>query len=73
MFGMFGNWGPAGDFADVGNVLEGDTTGGDAGTFENVSVGDVRDGTFWGEDGTELEGTLAVTGAPPSIFFLRRR
>ena len=72
MFGMFYNWGPAGDFADVGNVLDDDTTGGDAGTFENVATADVRDGTFWGEDGTEHEGSLVVTGEV-GIFFLRRR
>jgi len=72
MFGMFSNWGPAGDFPDVGNTLDDDTTGGDAGTFTNVATGDVRDGTFWGEDNTEFEGSLEVSGVT-SIFFLQRR
>lgn len=72
MQGMFYNWGPAADLPDVGNVLNDDTVGGDAGTFVNVSTGDVRDGTFWGEDGTAHEGSLEVTGTV-GIFFLRRR
>ncbi len=72
MFKMFTNWGPGGDLPDVGNVLDSDTVGGVAGTFANVSVSNVRDGTFWGEDGTEFEGTLSVTGIS-SIFFLMRR
>jgi hypothetical protein len=53
--------------------LDDDTTGGAAGTFANIPTGDVRDGEFWGEDGTEFEGSLSVTGEPASIFFLRRR
>jgi hypothetical protein len=73
MFGMYSNWGPAGDFADVGNVLTDDTTGGETGTFANISTNDVRDGEFWGKDGTEFEGSLEVTGEPEGIFFLRRR
>lgn len=72
MLGVFSNWGPANDLPDVGNVLDDDTVGGAAGTFVDASIGDVRDGTFWGEDGTESEGTLEVTGEV-SIFFLRRR
>ncbi len=72
MFGMFSNWGPAGDFSDVGNTLNDDTTGGEAGTFANIATNKVKDGEFWGEDGTEFEGSLEVTGEP-SIFFLRRR
>jgi len=69
---MFANWGPIEDFPDVGNTLNDDTTNGAAGTFENVATADVRDGTFWGEDGTEHEGSLEVTGEV-GIFFLRRR
>ncbi len=72
MFGMFANWGPGGDRPDVGNVLDDDTVAGEAGTFANIATGDVRDGEFWGEDGTEYEGTLEVT-CIPSIFFLGRR
>ena len=72
MFVIYSNFGPATDQPDVGNVLNDDTVGGSAGTFENVATADVRDGTFWGEDGTESEGSLAVTGTT-SIFFLRRR
>ncbi len=72
MFGIYSNFGPATDQPDVGNVLDDDTVGGSAGTFADVSVSDVRDGTFWGEDGTESEGTLAVTGIV-GIFFLMRR
>ena len=72
MFGIYTNFGPGGDLPAVGNVLNDDTVGGEAGTFANASTGDVRDGTFWGEDGTEYEGSLAVTGEV-SIFFLRRR
>ncbi len=71
MTGMFSNWGPGGDRPSVGNVLDDDTVAGDAGTFANIATGDVRDGEFWGEDGTEYEGTLEVTGEV-SIFFLRR-
>lgn len=72
MIEIFHNFGPATDQPDVGNVLDDDTVGGSAGTFVDASTGDVRDGTFWGEDGTESEGTLEVTGTE-SIFFLRRR
>jgi len=72
MLQMYSNFGPASDLPAVGNVLDDDTVGGEAGTFENVSTNDVRDGTFWGEDGTEHEGSLAVTGED-SIFFIRRR
>jgi hypothetical protein len=71
MFGIMSNMGPLGDFPDVGNTLDDDTTGGDAGTFANIATGDVRDGEFWGEDGTEFEGSLEVTG-DVGIFFLRR-
>lgn len=72
MTGMFSNWGPGGDRPDVGNVLDDDTVAGIAGTFANVATGDVRDGTFWGEDDTEYEGSLEVTGTV-GIFFLLRR
>jgi len=70
MFGLFANWGI--DYPDVGNVLDDDSVAGASGTFVNVSTGDVRDGTFWGEDGTAHEGSLEVTG-DVSIFFIRRR
>ena len=73
MIVMYANWGPGADLPDVGNVLDDDTVGGEAGTFANVSTNDVRDGTFWGEDGTGHEGSLEVTGGPVGIFFLRRR
>lgn len=72
MFGIYSNWGPGTDLPYVGNVLNTDTVGGEAGTFARASVVDVRDGTFWGEDGTQYEGSLEVTGEV-SIFFLRRR
>ena len=72
MFGMFANWGPAADLPDLGNVLDDDTAGGDAGTFVNISTNKVQDGEFWGEDGTEHEGSLEVTGEALGIFFLRR-
>lgn len=72
MLDIFSNMGPSTDQPDVGNVLSDDTVGGSAGTFENVSTSDVRDGTFWGEGGTESEGSLTVTGEV-GIFFLRRR
>jgi len=64
--------GPASDLPAVGDVLDTTTVGGEAGTYTPASVGDVRDGTFYGEDGTEYEGTLEVTGEV-SVFFLRRR
>lgn len=70
MLGLYSNFGI--DYPSLGNVIDDDTVGGEAGTFVNVSVGDVRDGTFWGEDGTQHEGSLEVTGEV-SIFFLRRR
>lgn len=73
MFGLYSNFGPGtSDIPDIGNVLNDDTSNGSAGTFANVSTGDVRDGEFYGEDGTEFEGSLEVTGEV-SIFFLRRR
>jgi len=72
MQGMFYNWGPTGDFADVGNVIDDDTTGGNAGTYEEVAESDVNFGVTWGEDGTEHTGSGDVLGAA-SIFFLRRR
>ena len=74
MFGIFTNWGPtpAGDFPDVGNVVVGDTTDGAAGTYAPALVADVEDGVTYGEDGTEFEGTLEVTGEQ-GIFFLKRR
>ena len=71
MLGQYSNWGPGTDQPDVGNVLDTDTVGGVTGTFENVATGDVRDGTFWGTDGTQYEGTLEVTG-DTGIFFLKR-
>ncbi len=73
MIGIFSNWGPlSADLPDVGNVLNTDTVGGQAGTFAPASVADVRDGTFYGADGTQYEGSLVVTGTT-GIFFLRRR
>jgi hypothetical protein len=63
MFGMFSNWGPIGDFADVGNVIDDDTTGGEAGTYAEIEVAKVQAGEQYGEDGTEHTGELAVTGA----------
>jgi hypothetical protein len=72
MFGIFANWGVSGDFPDVGNTLNDDTTNNEAGTYEAVSNGDVRQGTQYGEDGTEHTGNLEVTGEPASVFFLRR-
>jgi hypothetical protein len=46
----------------VGNVEAGVAVGVSpaVGTFTVPSVGDVRDGTGYGEDGTEFEGTLVV-------------
>jgi len=73
MFGnQFSNWGPAGDFPDVGNTLSDDTTNGSAGTYVGPDAGDVRSGTQYGAGGTEFTGTLAVTGEE-GIFFLDRR
>jgi hypothetical protein len=73
MIVMYANWGPGTtDIPDIGNVLDDDTSNGSAGTFANIATGDVRDGEFWGEDGTEYEGSLEVTGTV-GIFFLCRR
>ncbi|MHC4704636.1 MAG: hypothetical protein ACYTFQ_29160, partial [Planctomycetota bacterium] len=45
----------------AGDVESGvDRGDGTVGTFTVPSVGDVRDGTGYGEDGTEFEGTLVV-------------
>lgn len=71
MFRMFANWGPAGDFPDVGNTLNDDTTNSSAGTYEAVAAADVRLATTYGAGGTEFTGELVVTGEVP-IFFLRR-
>lgn len=71
MFDIFSNFGPASDLPDVGNVLDDDTVGGAAGTFQNVNEADVATGTSWGEDGTEFTGTGEV--GIGSIFFLQRR
>ena len=71
MLKMFTNWGPAGDFPAVGNVLEDDTTNGVAGTFTNVAEANVASGEQWGAGGTEFTGSGAVGGSE-SIFFLMR-
>ena len=68
---MYSNFGPAGDFSDVGNTLDDDTTNSEAGTYTAVGVGDVATGVQYGEDGTEFTGTGEVGAS--SIFFLRRR
>ena len=72
MFGIYSNWGPTTDQPDRANVLTTDTVGGLAGLFANVSTVNVRDGIFWGANGTQYEGSLAVTGET-GIFFLRRK
>jgi hypothetical protein len=53
------------DFPAAANVLNDDTVNGSPGTFANVSVDDVRDGTKWGAAGTEYEGVLEVTTSVP--------
>ena len=72
MFGIYSNWGPQTDLPERANVLTTDTVGGLAGLFAPASVSDVRDGTFYGANGTQYEGSLEVTGVA-SIFFLRRK
>lgn len=48
-------------FTDLGDIIVGASRGdGDAGTFAVPDEVDVRDGTGFGEDGTEFEGTLHV-------------
>ncbi len=71
MFGIFVNWGPVSDFPDVGNVLDDDTVGGEAGTYEAAGEADVSLGVTYGEDGTEFTGSGSELGTE-SIFFLRR-
>lgn len=72
MFDIFANFGPAADQPEVSNVLDDDTVGGAAGTFENVATDDVSEGVQWGAGGTEFTGTGDPLGVG-SIFFLRRR
>jgi len=72
MFRIFSNWGPAGDFPDVGNVLDDDTTNGSAGTYEAATESDVSLGVTYGEDGTEFTGSGTELGED-SLFFLRRK
>ena len=48
------------DFPDVGNVVVGDTTNGDAGTYEPALVATVTLGTQYGEDGTEFTGEYSA-------------
>jgi hypothetical protein len=71
MIVMYANWGPGGDLPAVGNVLDDTTVGYESGTFANIATNKVEDGEFWGEDGTEFEGTLEV--GETGIFFLCRR
>lgn len=71
MLDIFSNFGPAGDFPDVGNVLDDDTVEGAAGTFANIAEASVSLGEQWGEDGTEYTGTGETVA--DFIFFLRRR
>lgn len=70
MFNIFSNWGPAGDFSDVGNTLEDDTTNSVAGTYEAVAEGSVASGVQYGAGGTEFTGSGEIGAS--SIFFLRR-
>ncbi len=70
MFDIGSNFGPASDLPTVGNTLNDDTTGGNAGTYEAAGVADVSLGVTYGEDGTEFTGSGVDLGA--SIFFLRR-
>jgi hypothetical protein len=71
MFGIMSNFGPVGgDFPDVGNTLNDDTTDEVAGTYEAVAEEFVSSGQTYGEDGTEFTGTGTVYEA--GLFFLRR-
>lgn len=73
MFGnMFSNWGPAGDFPDVGNTASDDTTNGQAGTLTLPAEANVATGIQYGAGGTEFTGTGTV-GGTESVFFLQRR
>lgn len=71
MFRIFSNWGPEGDFPDVGNVLNDDTTGGETGTYEAAAQNKVKSGEQYGAGGTEFTGSLSVTG-DTGLFFLKR-
>jgi hypothetical protein len=71
MFGIMSNFGPtSGDFPDVGNTLDDDTTDEVAGTYTAVAEEHVSAGQQYGEDGTEFTGTGTVYEI--GLFFLRR-